>query len=113
MQSKLTLVVSLLSLLTGSALAVPTGGQQQQQQLLQHPLGSHQVESAGVPTVQEAAVQARKLLLQETIGTLSSIYPDNHPDKDLRGVPVGLMEYFADCSSDGSPAMLGMHIATK
>ncbi|OAV96585.1 hypothetical protein PTTG_01019 [Puccinia triticina 1-1 BBBD Race 1] len=44
-----------------------------------------------------AATHARELIhyRSEGIGTLISNYPDNHPDPFLRGLPIGLQEYFA------------------
>ncbi|KAF8540250.1 pyridoxamine 5'-phosphate oxidase-domain-containing protein [Trichophaea hybrida] len=70
------------------------------------------LSTASAPTVEQAAVQARKLLLSETITTLSTIYPygERH---GLEGQPVGLMDYYADCSEDGNPTLLGMKIATS
>lgn len=63
-------------------------------------------------TVQEAAVDARHMLLQESEGTLLSVYQSGvAPSPHLVGVPIGIMEYFADCSTDGSPTMLMLDIA--
>ncbi|KAI5816600.1 pyridoxamine 5'-phosphate oxidase-domain-containing protein [Pyronema omphalodes] len=70
------------------------------------------LSSADRPTVERAAQQARSLLLTETIGTLSTIFPSGERH-GLEGQPIGLMDYYADCSSDGNPTFLGMNIATS
>lgn len=57
---------------------------------------------------------ARRMLRYEGIGTLSTVYPDNHPNNGVAGAPVGLMDYFADCEpSTGNPTLLGMTISTS
>ncbi|KAI9755318.1 MAG: hypothetical protein M4579_004320 [Chaenotheca gracillima] len=78
-----------------------------------------------IPTVHESAVQARRILHLETLGTLSTIFPtthssdgdvssrENRPD-NLGGMPIGLMDYFADCEpSSGNPTILAISIATS
>lgn len=63
-------------------------------------------------TLREAAIDARKMMLHESEGTLLSVYQDGvAPHEDLVGTPIGIMEYFADCSDDGSPTMLMLDIA--
>ena len=52
-------------------------------------------DTANVPTVQEAAVQARQLLRSEKIGTLSTIFPSSDA-RGLGGYPIGMMDYYAD-----------------
>jgi hypothetical protein len=63
-----------------------------------------------IPTVHESAIQARRILHLENIGTLSTIFPasshssaidvsENRPS-DVGGTPIGLMDYFADCELD-------------
>jgi len=61
--------------------------------------------TASRPTVKEAAVQARKLLRSETISTLSTVFPVGEKH-GLAGQPIGLMEYYADCSENGNPTLL-------
>lgn len=70
------------------------------------------VTSSTIPTVKEAAVQARQLLRSESISTLSTIFPKGDPH-GLEGQPIGLMDYYADCSADGNPTLLSMSIATS
>ncbi|KAH0609674.1 uncharacterized protein H6S33_013160 [Morchella sextelata] len=65
-----------------------------------------------IPTVKEAAVQARKLLKSESIATLSTVFPEDEPH-GLAGQPIGLMDYYADCSTTGNPTLLAMGIATS
>jgi hypothetical protein len=70
-----------------------------------------------IPTVHESAVMARRILRLETIGTLSTTFPDSSSDtrrpKEVGGKPFGLMDYFADCESDGNPTVLAMPIASN
>jgi hypothetical protein len=70
------------------------------------------LSTASVPTVREAAKNARQLVRSETIGTLSSIFP-SAAGADLAGEPIGLMDYFADCSGTGDPSLIAMNIATS
>ena len=63
-------------------------------------------------TVNEAARDARRIVAQESEGVLLSVYQAGiAPDPALIGAPIGIMEYFADCSDDGSPTMLMLDIA--
>ena len=71
-----------------------------------------------IPTVHESAVQARRIMRLETIGTLSTIFPNTHTTEqrpsDVGGAPIGLMDYFGDCESDsGNPTILAITIATS
>lgn len=72
-----------------------------------------------IPTVHESAIQARRILHIESIGTLSTIFPskpttsENRPE-NVAGNPIGLMEYFGDCEpSTGNPTILAITIATS
>lgn len=75
-----------------------------------------------IPTIHESAVQARRILHLETIGTLSTIFPstssnpstsENRPSS-VSGTPIGLMDYFGDCEpSTGNPTILAIDIATS
>lgn len=89
------------------------------------PLLSHSPATSGfrIPTVHESAVQARRILHLSSIGTLSTVFPtdkdaalepsENRPH-GLGGVPIGLMDYFADCEpSTGNPTILALDIATS
>jgi hypothetical protein len=93
-------------------------------------LFSNSADAVGyrIPTVHESAVQARRILRLENIGTLSTVFPhssglslehsevsplENRPD-GLGGVPIGLMDYYADCEPDtGNPTILAISIATS
>lgn len=71
-----------------------------------------------IPTVHESAVQARRILHLETIGTLSTIFPSTHSAENrpsgVSGTPIGLMDYFGDCEPDtGNPTILAIQIATS
>lgn len=91
-----------------------------------------------IPSIHESAIQARRVLHLETIGTLSTIFPstsashvtydtlpehrlgadyqsvfENRPS-GLEGMPIGLMDYYADCEpSSGNPSILAISIATS
>ena len=72
-----------------------------------------------IPTVHKSAVQARRILHLEKLGTLSTIFPaeKGHPHErrpeEVSGTPIGLMDYFADCESDsGNPTILAFSIGT-
>jgi len=64
-----------------------------------------------IPTVHESAVQARRILRLESIGTLSTVFPSSYPH--LGGAPIGLMDYYADCEDGGNPTILALSIATS
>ncbi|KZT22416.1 hypothetical protein NEOLEDRAFT_1097856 [Neolentinus lepideus HHB14362 ss-1] len=71
-----------------------------------------------IPTVHESAVQARRIMHLSTIGTLSTVFPTTDALEDrpsgLGGVPIGLMDYFADCEPEtGNPTILAVDIATS
>jgi hypothetical protein len=75
------------------------------------------VKQYRIPTVKESAVLARRILRLENIGTLSTTFPDSTQDtrrpKSVKGKPFGLMDYFADCESEGNPTILAMPIASN
>ncbi|KZO93307.1 hypothetical protein CALVIDRAFT_540026 [Calocera viscosa TUFC12733] len=56
-----------------------------------------------------AALLARELLQQETIGSLATVFPPTHTA--LPGEPFSLMEYFASCHANGSLTLLFLPIA--
>lgn len=60
--------------------------------------------TASIPTQKEAAAHARQLLHSNSLATLSTVFPD--------GDPIGLLDYYTDCSTNGSPTLLSMSIAT-
>lgn len=76
-------------------------------------------EGFKIPTIHESAVQARRILRLENIGTLSTVFPtaphatERRPS-DVGGAPIGLMDYFGDCEpSTGNPTILAITIATS
>ncbi|THV75961.1 hypothetical protein D6C92_01418 [Aureobasidium pullulans] len=105
--------LSLASLLPGS------------QHIFSNP-SSESTSGFSIPSVHESAVQARRVLRLENIGTLSTVFPSdasaNHHDihsteqrpHGLGGVPIGLMDYYADCEpKSGNPTILAIDIATS
>ncbi|KAI4604184.1 hypothetical protein KJ359_000314 [Pestalotiopsis sp. 9143b] len=83
-----------------------------------------------IPTAYESAVQGRRILNRTPLGVLSTVFPgssktesassdedgfssqENRPS-GLGGLPVGLMDYIADCEEDGNPTILAINIATS
>ncbi|KAF4973113.1 hypothetical protein FZEAL_9401 [Fusarium zealandicum] len=75
-----------------------------------------------IPTSRESAVMARRILALTKLATLSTIFPSDHSNgleakenrpSGLGGVPVGLMDYIADCEDEGNPTILEIKIATS
>jgi hypothetical protein len=72
-----------------------------------------------IPSVHESAVQARRIMRLENIGTLSTIFPNaphntEQRPSDVAGTPIGLMDYFGDCEPEtGNPTILAITIATS
>lgn len=104
-----TALLPLISLATASNLPQP-------QHIFSNPNATS--PSYKIPTVHESAVQARRILHLESIGTLSTIFPSQHSAEnrpsDVSGAPIGLMDYFADCESEtGNPTILAIAIATS
>lgn len=111
-----TPLLSLLSLAAASNIPGP-------QHIFANPSHGHP-RTQKIPTVHESAVQARRILRLENIGTLSTIFPSESSNgqahsferrpSDVSGTPIGLMDYFADCEpSSGNPTILAITIATS
>jgi hypothetical protein len=108
--STLVSLASLASLAAASNVPSP-------QHLFTNPSAEHE-GTYRIPTVHESAVQARRILRLESIGTLSTVFPSAHATEnrpsDLGGAPIGLMDYFGDCEpSTGNPTILAITIATS
>ena len=76
--------------------------------------------SSKIPTSYESAVMGRRILALSKLATLSTVFPDNsdasaaeHRPADLGGVPIGMMDYVADCEDEGNPTILAIKIATS
>jgi hypothetical protein len=85
--------------------------------LFANPNAEHKA-SWRIPTVHESAVQARRILRLENIGTLSTVFPSTHSTEnrpsEVGGMPIGLMDYYGDCEpSTGNPTILAITIATS
>ncbi|KAK5998820.1 hypothetical protein PT974_01203 [Cladobotryum mycophilum] len=92
------------------------------------PLFENGADIARIPTSYESAVMGRRILALTKLGTLSTVFPgssggsvardgqagteENRPD-GLGGVPIGLMDYIADCEEGGNPTILAIRIATS
>ena len=73
-----------------------------------------------IPTSYESAVMARRILNLTPLGTLSTVFPSPHSFETLEkrpsglgGMPIGLMDYIADCEPGGNPTILAINIATS
>lgn len=78
-----------------------------------------------IPTPHESAIMARRMLRLESLGTLSTTFPNttsSSPDlspleqrpSDVAGLPFGLTEYFGDCEpTTGNPTILAVTIASS
>jgi hypothetical protein len=73
-----------------------------------------------IPTTYESAILARRILHLTPLGTLSTVFPTSQHatpleqrPSGLQGVPIGLMDYIADCEDTGNPTILAINIATS
>jgi hypothetical protein len=114
--------ISFLSLLPLSSAAGPPAPQH----IFTNP--STSTSEFKIPTSYESAILARRILHLTPLGTLSTIFPSYHhafsqPSPSisslerrpagLEGMPIGLMDYIADCESTGDPTILAINIATS
>ncbi|KAF5616973.1 FMn-binding split barrel-related [Fusarium sp. NRRL 52700] len=72
-----------------------------------------------IPTVHESVVMARRILALTKLATLSTVFPSGRSNTELEadsngleGVPIGMMDYVADCEDEGNPTILEIKIAT-
>jgi hypothetical protein len=117
-----------MKLISGSALVAFAGlasgvalPPSQQAVLDPMPTNKKLLDEFSIPTVRESAAQARRILRLESIGTLSTIFPngsgsgaaENRPSS-VGGTPLGLMDYYGDCEPDtGNPTILAIQIASS
>lgn len=81
---------------------------------------ANSAEAARIPTSYESAVMGRRILALTKLATLSTVFPDATHDAEaaerrpagLDGVPIGMMDYVADCEEEGNPTILEIKIAT-
>jgi len=77
-----------------------------------------------IPTAHESAVLGRRILALTPLGTLATVFPSSSSSSDdasaderrpagLGGVPIGLMDYVADCEDEGNPTILAINIASS
>ncbi|PSR93850.1 pyridoxamine 5'-phosphate oxidase-domain-containing protein, partial [Coniella lustricola] len=67
-----------------------------------------------IPTSYESAILGRRILALSPLATLSTVFPATYntpanedADGGLGGVPIGLMDYIADCDPDGAAGSEG------
>ncbi|KAF5098245.1 hypothetical protein D0Z03_001252 [Geotrichum reessii] len=68
--------------------------------------GAHP-HSFKIPTVEEAAAEARTLVNRESLANLATL------DASHNNIPVSFMEYYADCDNDGSLTLLSLNIGSS
>lgn len=85
---------------------------------------SNDAAASRIPSSYESAVMGRRILALSKLGELSTVFPDadsrgdgaghvsEHSPSGLGGVPIGLMDYVADCEDEGNPTVLAIKIAT-
>lgn len=80
----------------------------------------HEAALNEIPTSYESAILARRILHLTPIGTLSTTFPSSHGSSTLENrpsgldnIPIGLMDYIADCEDSGNPTILAINIATS
>ncbi|TDZ21318.1 hypothetical protein Cob_v006071 [Colletotrichum orbiculare MAFF 240422] len=69
-----------------------------------------------IPSSYESAVMARRILAHTKLAELSTVFPagaHSASGSDLSGMPIGLMDYVADCEDEGNPTILAITIATS
>ncbi|TDL26159.1 hypothetical protein BD410DRAFT_784208 [Rickenella mellea] len=60
-------------------------------------------------TVEDAASIARTLMTSTGVGTMATLYPNDHPY--LAGEPFALQEYYSSCHTNGSLTLIFMPIS--
>ncbi|KAK1596828.1 pyridoxamine 5'-phosphate oxidase-domain-containing protein [Colletotrichum navitas] len=73
-------------------------------------------DAARIPTSYESAVMGRRILARTKLAELSTVFPAGARSAsggDLSGMPIGLMDYVADCEGGGNPTILAITIATS
>ncbi|KAF6807814.1 hypothetical protein CSOJ01_07936 [Colletotrichum sojae] len=71
---------------------------------------------ARIPTSRESAVMGRRILALTKLAELATVFPagaHSASGGDLSGMPIGLMDYVADCEDEGNPTILAITIATS
>lgn len=86
--------------------------------------GSEPELNFNLPSWPTTHLLARRLLALSTTGVLSTVYPEGSHPSSLAGTPVGLPDYFADCTSTdaddevasllgaGNPLILALNLGT-
>lgn len=88
-----------------------------------HSISENPHGSSKIPTSYESAVMGRRILALSKLASLSTVFPadssdagahvSEHRPSGLAGVPIGLMDYVADCEDEGNPTILAIKIATS
>lgn len=88
-----------------------------------HAILENPPNAARIPTSYESAIMGRRILALSKLADFSTVFPaSSHGDGPdaterrpggLAGVPIGLMDYVADCEDEGNPTILAIKIATS
>lgn len=93
------------------AFAAGVAAVQPPQALLENDATAHRI-----PTSYESAVMGRRILALTKLATFSTVFPEAKAQArrpaGLEGVPIGLMDYIADCEDEGNPTILALAIGT-
>ncbi|KAK4229008.1 pyridoxamine 5'-phosphate oxidase-domain-containing protein [Podospora fimiseda] len=73
-----------------------------------------------IPTSYESAVLGRRILALTPLGNIATVFPDDSNKtsssekrpSNLGGSPLSLIEYIADCESEGNPTILALRISS-
>lgn len=91
-------------------------------------LFENDADVVSIPSSYESAVMGRRILALTKLGTLATVFPQStthgtnqnggvgaleRRPEGLEGVPIGLMDYVADCEDEGNPTILAIRIATS
>ncbi|PKS09482.1 hypothetical protein jhhlp_004099 [Lomentospora prolificans] len=77
-----------------------------------------------IPTPHESAVMGRRMLALSKLADFATVFPSQSKSasddeinvlarpEGLEGLPIDMMDYFADCEDEGDPTVLSIKIAT-
>ncbi|KAF3797220.1 hypothetical protein GCG54_00009190 [Colletotrichum gloeosporioides] len=105
-------IASLLALAASASALLPAGTPSH---ILQNPDDAADALTR-IPSSYESAVMARRILAHTKLAELSTVFPagaHSASGSDLSGMPIGLMDYVADCEDEGNPTILAITIATS
>ncbi|KAL7621452.1 hypothetical protein AAE478_008775 [Parahypoxylon ruwenzoriense] len=113
---RLSSTSSSLSLALLAARSCAAASAPEPQFIFDNPPASESHYRSSIPTSYESAVLGRRILALTPLGTLATVFPDSPRGRNtphgIGGLPLGLMEYVADCEEEGNPTILAIKIGT-